>query len=346
MVAQELWFLGVVFEILATGCGTAGKQLIRLSALTEVTKPRLSWLLIRLGLFINVIVGPAINMASYSFAPQSLIAPFGGLDIVWNAVLAPYILKEALSCARVLAALSIVLGAAVCGVFGNHVDPQYTLPVLQELFISWRLLVYSLVFMAWFFVNRFYFMKFPKGHLVRGLSLGFTAGTMAGNMFFIKAALEILSRTINDKDYTYWTNWLTYLIILVGPIVALSNVVYMTRALQEYEALFMVTIYEGSQVVTGAVSGVVVLQDMQGLDALHVGLYWIGIGFICLGMFIVASNENWAKDATAKDVEFKEDIDVKDLEDCNSVVCSAAEVASVKTKRGIVSCCGHWVLSL
>ena len=80
----------------------------------------------RAGLFTNTVVGPLIDVSAYSFAPQSLVAPFGGrrtadpggrveeggvffcvfslfcwscggLDVVWNALLAPFILKEKLT---------------------------------------------------------------------------------------------------------------------------------------------------------------------------------------------------------------------------------------------------------
>ena len=33
----------------------------------------------RIGLVTNTAVGPLIDVAAYSFAPQSLVAPFGGL---------------------------------------------------------------------------------------------------------------------------------------------------------------------------------------------------------------------------------------------------------------------------
>ena len=49
---------------------------------------------IRIGLFSNTACGPLLEMAAYTFAPQSTLAPFGGLDTVWNALLAPFTLGE------------------------------------------------------------------------------------------------------------------------------------------------------------------------------------------------------------------------------------------------------------
>ena len=49
---------------------------------------------VRLGLVFNTACGPLLEVAAYTFAPQSTLAPFGGLDTVWNALLAPCTLGE------------------------------------------------------------------------------------------------------------------------------------------------------------------------------------------------------------------------------------------------------------
>ena len=90
-----LWYVGIGLQVISSMCGTAGKTLVRLSTIHEKKHPFFSKLLFRVGLLTNTIIGPLIDVSAYSFAPQSLVAPFGGLDVVWNALLAPFILKEA-----------------------------------------------------------------------------------------------------------------------------------------------------------------------------------------------------------------------------------------------------------
>jgi hypothetical protein len=63
-----------------------------------------------LGLFINTIIGPILDMSSTAFAPSSLIAPVTGTDIIWNVVLAPCTLGEKLTPLRVVGCLFIAGG--------------------------------------------------------------------------------------------------------------------------------------------------------------------------------------------------------------------------------------------
>ena len=46
----------------------------------------------------------------------------------------------------------------------------------------------------------------------------------------------------------------------------------------------MVTVYEGSMIVAGSVSGAVVLQDLKDLEAYRILLYVAGVGTIVLGL--------------------------------------------------------------
>merc|ERR1719428_2193527 len=105
-------------------------------------------------------------------------------------------------------------------------------------------------------------------------------------MFCVKGAVELVQRSIEDGDATIWLSWLPYVMIVGAVFFALSNVVYMTRGLQEYEALFMVTIYEGSMIVSGCVSGAVVLLDLRELQAWRIALYFVGVSVIVLGMYV------------------------------------------------------------
>ena len=73
------------------------------TASTEAMQQRTcsSWITptvaIRVGLCLNTACGPLLEMAAYTFAPQSTLAPFGGLDTVWNAMLAPFTLGETMT---------------------------------------------------------------------------------------------------------------------------------------------------------------------------------------------------------------------------------------------------------
>jgi len=296
---NNMWYVGILLEILSTMSGTIGKQLIRLSENMKASNPKVAGFCFKLGLVVNTLFGPLVDMAAYSFAAQSMIAPFGGLDVVWNAMLAPWLLQETLTRRRVFGCGLIVLGTVMAGCFGNHTDSEYTIEYLEETLINTRVAIYFAIFAVWFCFNRFYLMGKPKGSALRGISLGCTAGTIAGNMFCVKAAIECIQRSIHEQDGEIWLHWLPYVLLLGAVFFALTNVVYMTKGLQEYEALFMVTIYEGSMIVSGCVSGAVVLLDLRGLEAWRVGLYALSILIVVAGMCVIFSQERMAKSSLA-----------------------------------------------
>jgi len=294
-----LWYVGVGLEVLSTMSGTIGKQLIRLSEISKKRFPRVAKIYFYAGLLINTVLGPVIDMAAYSFAAQSLIAPFGGLDVVWNAALAPYILQEKLSPRRLLGCFLIVVGTGCAGAVGSHEDKEYTIDYIEDTLVSRRVLIYFSIFFVWFLFNVLFLMRFSHGSPVRGVSLGMTAGTIAGNMFCVKASVEIIERSIHKGDGEAWLTYVPYVLLLGAVFFALSNVVFMTRGLQEYEALFMVTVYEGSMIVSGCVSGAAVLLDLKDLTGYRIGLYSMSILIIVVGMIVVFSNELMNKSSLA-----------------------------------------------
>eukprot|EP00747_Dinoflagellata_sp_TGD_P191273 gnl/TRDRNA2_/TRDRNA2_54425_c0_seq1.p1 gnl/TRDRNA2_/TRDRNA2_54425_c0~~gnl/TRDRNA2_/TRDRNA2_54425_c0_seq1.p1 ORF type:complete len:467 (-),score=81.27 gnl/TRDRNA2_/TRDRNA2_54425_c0_seq1:9-1409(-) len=286
-----MWPLGVFLEFLSTLSGTLGKQLISLSELKKARNPRFAWTLFYVGLLVNTIAGPLLDLAAYTFAAQSLLAPFGGLDIVWNALLAPYVLKEKLTWPRIIACCLIFGGTVSAGAFGSHDDGKYTVEFLEETLEDVRILIYLAIFACWFLLNFLVLMRRPVGSVVRGVSLGATAGTIAGNMFCAKITVESVEMSIRHESGDIWTTWIPYAAIIGTLFFALSNVAFMTRGLLEFEALFMVTVYEGSMVVSNCVSAAVVLGETRDLELWRAACYWTSIAVVVAGLSTISLAE-------------------------------------------------------
>jgi len=292
-----MWIFGIILAVLSTLCGTVGKQLIRLSEI--LSKYKTSKGLFHAGMVINTVAGPLLDMAAYSFAPQSLIAPFTGLDVVWNAALAPYVLKETLTTTRVLACTLIFCGTLLSGVFGSHDEGTYTIETLEDKLVDWRVVIYLVSFAAWVAFNVAFPMRRPKGDIMRGASLGLTAGTIAGNMFCVKVTIELIEGLIREGDWSIWTHWLPYVMIAGAAFFALSNLYFMTKGLMEYEALFMVTVYEGSNIVVNVLSASVILLELEDLEIWQLVGFLICVGAVIAGMVVVCVGEAKAKDEEA-----------------------------------------------
>lgn len=297
----NLIWLGAILGVLASMSGTAGKQLLRFAHLQGLKGTQsarfMSKVAIALGLALNVAIGPLIDMASYAFAPQSIIAPLGGLDVVWNTVSAPCTLGETLTPMLIFGCLLIAGGATATSIFGSHEESEYTPELLKDKLFRWEVFGYCIALALWLVFNILILIPrsaAPKGELfatgdkIRGLSLGMTAGSIAGNMFCVKAFVEVVQASIRDNEGEYWADWLPYVLLVGAVFFATSNLYFLTKAMREYEALFMGAIFEGSLIVAACVSGCVVFSEMDGLAAWEVCLYWLAVLVIVAGIMLVA----------------------------------------------------------
>lgn len=297
----NLWYVGMILAVFASMAGTVGKQLIRLSEVQSrrQTKAALYGAKISMvvALALMTVIGPLIDMASYAFAPQSLIAPLGALDVVWNTLLAPFTLGESLNRWLILGCLLIAAGAVATSLVGTHEDASYSADEMKDIFIRWQVLAYLVIFSAF---NCFSILvpmrlsagpkdeKFVAGNKVRGLALGLTAGSIAGNMFCVKAFVELVQGSIKSNDVEVWSHWIPYVMLVGAIIFALSNLYFLTKGMKEYEALFMGSIFEGSLIFFACLSGGIVFKEFEVLKAYEFALYCAALFGIVGGIVAVA----------------------------------------------------------
>jgi len=144
-----LWPIGVVMEVFSAISGALAKQLLRhygkLNEVPDDVDPAIDhhvaakkvavWALV-LGLFMEFLVGPLLDMAAYGFAPASLIAPLASVQLLVNIIVAPHTLNEERLPGHIISA--VVIGVAIVGItiFGHHPEPEFSLELLEALFRS------------------------------------------------------------------------------------------------------------------------------------------------------------------------------------------------------------------
>merc|ERR1711924_396791 len=78
-------------------------------------------------------------------------------------------------------------------------------------------------------------------------------------------------------------------LLLVGAVTfALSNVYFLTKAMKEYEALFMGAVFEGSLIIAASVSGCVVFKDLEAIEMYRIVIYFVALACIITGIMTVA----------------------------------------------------------
>jgi len=299
-MASLVW-LGIVLAVFASMTGTIGKQCLRMSQMQQEKGTRSAIFMAKVslacGYLLNVVVGPLVDMGSYAFAPQSLIAPLGGLDVVWNTLSAPCTLGEHLTPSLILGCVLIAGGATGTSCFGSKEDQAFDMEMLRKTLFRWAVLVYLLAFTAWVAFNVIVLQPrsaapkgqpFKTGDKWRGLSLGMTAGSLSGNMFCVKAFVEIVQASISEGRADYWFDWMPYVLVVGLGFFAMSNLYFLGKAMREYEALFMGAVFEGTLIIAACLSGVIVFSEMDALQVWQVAVYWLAVLAIVGGIFTVA----------------------------------------------------------
>ena len=88
----------------------------------------------------------------------------------------------------------------------------------------------------------------------------------------------------------FLTVW-PYFFIFVSLTLACVSLWMLAVGLRTFEALYMITVFEGFMIISGAISGNLVMNEKQGLPWLNVGLYVCGIGIILSGLYVLCTGE-------------------------------------------------------
>jgi len=280
-----IW-LGILLAIWAAAIGTASKQLI--AASEHFGKP---WLF-HLGAGMNILLGPVVDVSAYVFAPQVIVAPFACLDVIFNAISAPYMLRwqnERLTRFHALGTAFVFVGAMCTSMFAQADNVIYSVRELEE-HIFWRpqSRLYLTLEIALIITVKEALRKKLLSPAVRGISLGVVAGILMGNIFFMKGLVGIILNTASTGNYEAWLRPTPYFLAVCAAGGAVAGHIFMREGLGEYKGVFMVTIFEGAHISAGCLSGCIVMEEMAGAPWWRYILYWVGVTVIILGMLIIS----------------------------------------------------------
>lgn len=131
----------------------------------------------------------------------------------------------------------------------------------------------------------------PPGDWMRGAALAMTSGFLAGNAFFMEQSVGLFTHSISTGDWSAWQNWLPYVLVLFAVSCALSNIPFMLRALEEYDALFVIPVIMGCQILTSCLSAAVILQELDLIPVWRRVLYCLAVVLILIGLGVVTNGQ-------------------------------------------------------
>ena len=280
------WYVGVLLDCVATLAGTLGKQMLRYASITRRKRYAV------LGILFTGVIDPVFDVCAYSFAAQSIISPMAGMVVVWNVILAPCTLGEKLTLSRKHGAALILAGTVCVGLFGNHNEVQRSVDEYLVLFSSPTACAYYAAFCVWSAIC-FYYHRYSSEFVSRSI-VGAYGGSLAGNMFTTKAAVGMLKCFSEVSDACSPNPFLTiypYLFIVASLALACTSLYMLAVGLTKSEALYMITVFEGFMIISGSLSGNLVMDERDGQPARVLALYFVSIGVTLAGLIVLCRGE-------------------------------------------------------
>ncbi|KAE8895676.1 hypothetical protein PF005_g145 [Phytophthora fragariae] len=257
-MTSHLWIIGVSLSLTATLFGTLGKVLLKLA---HTSSQALS---VKAAATVCVfLLNPVFDAMSYAYAAQSILAPMAGFSVVWNIMLSPYLLNEKVSTHDVRGSAVILLGCMLVGISGSHDTPTHHSAELFALFQSNIFIEYAIFAVCTAVVLVWMICSYDKKSGWRRFAFGALSGLIGGNLFFLKASVELLA-----EGGAVWTNPETYAIIVSALSTAGGGIYVLDLGLREYDALYLVAIYQAFLILIGSVSGVIFFHEISGMNAL------------------------------------------------------------------------------
>lgn len=259
-----------------------------------------------LGMALAMAMGPLAEVAAYAFAPQSLLAPMNGFDLVWNVLLAPFTLGERQNRAKIVGTLVVFAGSCFAPMVGPHSVTAMSLEELHQNFLSTRFLVYAVVCLSCFLAGlaavrrRKQRLRSPLHgkDVLRGTLIGVVGGFVSGQTYFLSASATLVRASIDGGNWSALLDWLPYAIIGGALMCGFVNAVLMAEGLAEFEAMFFVPMFAGSSISAACISAVVVLRETTALPYWRMVCYWCGILLVVIGLCILARDAHTRSSVT------------------------------------------------
>lgn len=262
------------------------------------------------------------DLASFGFAPASILSCMGAMTLVFNMILAPALCGENVSRRDVGVNCIVFTGTIISVWFGPDATPDYTLPELMSLFLATRFIVYACLLVCWigFLFYVWYMLKDPENpkgrfakmdRLTRTRLLRFTypalAGSIGGNTaVYAKASIELVKTTIKgDNQFIYGG---TYFLIILMVVCVVGQLKFLNGGLKRYESLFVVPVYQVFWIGNGVMGALFYFNEVDSISSRDLGLFFLGAIVSVFGILLHSTRKAPADPSVGPEL-FAEDFD-------------------------------------
>ena len=246
-----------------------------------------------IGGLVLLVIGTISPVLNLGLLGQTVQAPFTALTLIYNALLAKFILKEEYSRYDFYSSLLIV-GGVVIAVIGaglsNVVATNYDLEKLLHLFIYDSMLppVYTvLAIITVICINRRVRAKKLEENAFGLFSFSFSAGVMSGfSSLAVKSVVEIAKSVVVRKSGDM-VRPMTYVFMLLIPCSLVPQLMYMNNGLKHFGTLKFVPLYAAFIILANMASGQVYFNEMTEYTIISKIIFLVGCCITLLGVGIL-----------------------------------------------------------
>jgi len=267
--------IGVILACLAATTNAASLNLQRWSAQRGL----------RVLNIVGVVLGMScglIDMASFSFAPQSVLAPFGSLTLIINLMLAAPLHGDAITLKDICSTLLVFGGVALCLANANTGSAVRTYESILGLIVrpQWHA---WLVFMASGLACAAICLRRAQPD-AREAALCYPI--LAGGL---GSGTTLLGKAIGElgKANAPW-----YTAAVAGcllPFFAIPQTALLNAGVGKHSSLVVVPVFVATFVTCNAVGGGIFWDEFGGLNAVQRTCYTLGLALLVSGVLILAS---------------------------------------------------------
>lgn len=245
------------------------------------------------GLVLLVAVPFPLDLVAFSLAPQSLVVPLTGVTLILNQVIAPFILKEKVTCIDWMATAVITVGIVFTTAFGSHCSYEYTVDQMIDFFdplafqIAESFFLVSMIFCWWWVTwGAKSCCSEAKVDQHRSLAYGYMSGAVGGQQqIFLKATGELLETSVNGKGE--WDRWESWALTLTCVALAVGQIQLLNKGLGLWTAVKYLPVYNVCLILCSTTYGSIFYQEYKGLDTLGYIMFPIGVTIVVAGSLVL-----------------------------------------------------------
>jgi hypothetical protein len=279
--------------------------------------------------FIIFALGNVGNFASFSLAPQSLLASLGSVQFLTNVAFSYFILGTKITFWVIWGTGLILVGNTLVVIFSSKSSGSYTISELLKLYIaptySAYLSVLAVGLLVLYFVHnyckneqqRYILLKHALQNpftvpdyilKLEAISYALISGFVGTqSVILAKSSSELLKQTF--QGINQFSSPFTYIILISWVSTMVFWLKRMNIALQKFDGVFIIPFLQVIWIVLSIIGGGLYFQEFQNMSGTAIVIFIFGVFLILLGVFCLAPS-NPKKKKPQKQKEPTEPLDV------------------------------------